>query len=73
MTKKDRVINRAVKLTSYRIGGCVGSQCNPQNDDACYDGDDIVILEFDDDGDFYPVNKNPNDDGPGGNLKKLRN
>ena len=54
--KKEKVINRTVALTRY---------CN-QCAVFCYeDSDGILIVEIDDDGDVYPVNKNPGEDDPG--------
>ena len=54
--KKEKVINRAVALTRY----C--KQCA----EFCYENPDgILIVEIEDDGDAYPVNKNPAEDDPG--------
>lgn len=54
--KKEKVINRAVALTRY----C--RQCAV----LCYeDSDGILIVEIEDDGDAYPVNKNPAEDDQG--------
>ena len=61
--KKETVINRAVVLTRY----C--KQCAV----TCYeDSEGILIVEIDDHGDFYPVNKHLDEDDPGESHKNRK-
>ena len=63
--KKEKVINRAVALTWY----CHACQelCYDDSDDilSYEDLEGILIVEIQDDGDAFPVNKNPEEDDPG--------
>lgn len=63
--KNEKVINRAVALTRY-CNNCL-ELCYDDSDDILrYDDlEGILIVEIQDDGDAFPVNKNPEEDDPG--------